>query len=547
MKSPFSLFRKNKAPATQREDKAKNFLVKRIKSRHGFYVFVLENLVEKRRIYIPHFVFGRFRACLRRLLQKELALSSPRAFERRIGFLNKDYFYFKSSQMDLQNLIIQDLDEPEGSSGYITVNRRDAKLLSEVLYSEALQHPSDVLSSIVSYHKLFQFSFVKTSKSITSDLILRKDILQEISDYKPSLAARSPEKPKPLTEAEQQRRSHAAHFAKSHSPLTKANYQPRLGERFHEKEIKVDYGQLFSGAKARPDNTENEKSKKKADNTSPLMQFATTLSASEVKNFGEGKFRLSLGSDEANEFRNRFICDRFSEFYLGFEIVDTLFLQRKVLKTLRFPLYYLKISVRESGREVRLQAKDDGKIYLNHLALAHVINKFGTSKTEMEGLSEFFNTLLVQQLNIDQVSDRICLCRHLPLADSIFDRTREILFGFQGENGKGGILGNLNFKGIECDLNSVILYRAASLLSPLEQALEVDVDDISGIAHHSVDRFYASLLGKFLTPELAVAEPAKQNAGKPVWIPGRLPKSTQQLIEKLSYHEIVLLEGPPGT
>nr|MBX2857852.1 UvrD-helicase domain-containing protein [Cellvibrionaceae bacterium] len=47
--------------------------------------------------------------------------------------------------------------------------------------------------------------------------------------------------------------------------------------------------------------------------------------------------------------------------------------------------------------------------------------------------------------------------------------------------------------------------------------------------------------------ELAVAEPAKQNAGKPVWIPGRLPKSTQQLIEKLSYHEIVLLEGPPGT
>jgi len=541
-------FRKKRMLGSESFDRKKHFAVRRIKNHHGFYVYVLENVAEGRRIYIPRFVFGRFRACIKRLLTEEIYTDSPDAFERTVTFLNKEYFYLKSSRMDFQNLIIQDLDEPRGSSGYITVARKQLKVLSNMLYSESLQHPSDVLESIISYHKLFQFSFAKTSKSITSDLILRKDVLQTVTDYRPSLAVKEPARPEKLSESEQVKKSEAAHFAKRNTPLKKANYQPRLGERFHEKEIKVDYGQLFSDTKIKFDDSgDDAKNTKDKSETSQLLQFPVALSAKEVKAFGEGKFKIELSTEEASEFRSRFLIDRSGEFYLGFEIVDTLFPVRKVLKTFQFPLYYLKVSIRESGREVRIQAKDDGRIYLNHLALAALVVRFAKKNADQASIGAFFETLLAQHISVDQVNDRIYLTRHLPVADTIFDRTREILFGFQGENGKGGILGDLTFKGIECNLNSVILYRAPSLLSPLEQALERDLDDISRIAHRATHRFYDSLLGRFLTPELASNQHSKQKPMPAVWVPGRLSKSTQQIFHKLHHHDIVLLEGPPGT
>ena len=115
----------------------------------------------------------------------------PEAFELTAAFLNRDYFYFKSSNTDIDNLIIQDIEERDGSSGYITVNRKSLVSLDQLLYDDKLQHPNDVLQEIISYHKLFQFSFVKGSKSITSGLALRKDILQITERYTPSLAQKS--------------------------------------------------------------------------------------------------------------------------------------------------------------------------------------------------------------------------------------------------------------------------------------------------------------------------------------------------------------------
>ena len=41
------------------------FSIKRFKNDHGFQVYTLENTSEGKTIFIPRFLFGRFRACIR--------------------------------------------------------------------------------------------------------------------------------------------------------------------------------------------------------------------------------------------------------------------------------------------------------------------------------------------------------------------------------------------------------------------------------------------------------------------------------------------------
>jgi hypothetical protein len=538
---------KNEITVSKRGDRFNNFRIQRIKNDHGFHVYMLENKSESRQILIPRFVFGRFRACVKKLIKEELASDSVEAFEYRVSFLNQDYFFFKSSYTDLDNLIIQDLEERKGSSGYITVSRKCLKTLNQLLYSEQLQHPNDVLEGIISYHKLFQFSFVKTSKSITSDLILRKDVLQGIEEYRPVLFARTPSNINKKSENITSENGYSGSGIRESKSQKISNFQSKLGERLCDKDIKVDYSQIFDDKSIRI-SSRGENGDKNSTNTAPLYHFAIPLSARDVKNYGNGRFYFELDREESIKFRNQFLCDRSNEFYLGFEVIDALFTHNRILKTFQFPLYYLKVHIRESGRGVRLMARNDGRFYLNHLALAQLIVKFGRKTAGQDSLETFFTNLLAQHISVDQLNDRITLTRHLPVSDDIFDRTREILIGYQEENGKGGILGDLRLKGAECDLHTVLLYRARENLSPIELSLEYDLDKILDIAHHSVSRFYDSLLGRFLTPELLNEKPLEEaDKVPPAWVPGRLSRSISCLLKKLHQHDIVLLEGPPGT
>lgn len=534
---------------TQKGDRRNAFRIKRFKNDHGFQVYTLENTSEGKKIFIPRFIFGRFRASIRSILKNEISKKQPESFELTASFLNREYFYFKSSSTDLDNLIIQDIEEREGSSGYITVSRKSLQALDQLLYNDQLQHPNDVLQEIISYHKLFQFSFVKGSKSITSGLALRKDVLQTTERYTPSLAQRvlldgdakpSDKKgvPKPI-ETEQKNKARENKL-----------YKPKLGERFNEKDIKVDYEEVFgdtkiskkaiSDAEETPE-TKNNKGK------SILSQFPIPLVATDIKEFNNGKFYFELSTAEASDFRDRFINDRSCDFYLGFEIIDALFPFNRSIRTFQFPLYYTKVRIRESGRGVHIEITQDGLFYMNHLALAQMVDKFNEPVANVDPVDKFFKTLLAQDISVDRLNDRIHLSRYLPIKESIFDRTREILLGYQDENGKGGILGDLKVKGIECDLQSVFLYRAPKLLNPIDQALEIDLDQITGIAHQSTKRFYNSLLGKFLTPEQEPAHQKKNDTAPITWMPGALPQSTRNLIDQLNQHELVLLEGPPGT
>ncbi len=542
-------FRRSSAEVglSKRGGRSNAFHIQLYTNDHGFQVYVLENKVEGRKIFIPRFIFGPFRACIRMIVKNELSKKEPVTFEYPVSFLNREYFYFKSSSADLDNLIIQDIEEREGSSGYITVSRRGLHALDSLLYSDKLQHPNDVLGEIISYHKLFQFSFVKGSKSITSGLVLRKDVLQQTERYTPSLAQKvvldidvndtdKKSRPKPVVEKSGLR-------AKAESSL----FGPKLGERLNEKNIKVDYEEVFGDKKVNLYAVADDDEEKGAKKKPVLSQFPIPLATPEVKRFEDGKFYFELSPTQVSEFRNRFISDRSADFYMGFEIVDALFTFNKSVKTFRFPLYYSKVRIRESGRGVHLESKQNGQFYLNHIALANLVDKFSNKVAGVDNVDKFFKTLLAQDVSVDRLNDRICLSRYLPIKESIFDRTREILFGYQDENGKGGILGDLTIQGIECDLQSVYLYRAPKLQNPIDQALELDLDKINAIAHHSTKRFYNSLLGKFLIPEQQTDDHRKDEFAPIVWMPGMLPKSTRNLVEGLNSHDLVLLEGPPGT
>lgn len=534
---------------SKRGDRHNVFHIERFKNDHGFQVYALENRAEGKKIFIPRFVFDQFRACIKTILNDELSKKQAETFELSVDFLNREYFYFKSSGADLDNLIIQDLEEREGSSGYLTVSRRSLQALDQLLYNDKLQHPNDVLQEIISYHKLFQFSFVKGSKSITSNLALRKDVLQQIEKYTPKLGDRV------FLEAETndtgKKKPGAKPAAAKQSLRAKAElYQPKLGERFNEKNIKVDYDEIFGDTKVsvapavEQDDKQNSKGTRKK---SILPQFPVPLTAPEIKTFESGKFYFELSATESSEFRDRFISDRSCDFYLGFEIIDALYTFNKSIRTFRFPLYYTKVRIRESGRGVHLESRQGGRFYLNHLALAHLVEKFSDTVVGEDPVDKFFKTLLAQDISVDRLNDRICLSRYLPIKESIFDRTREILLGYQDENGKGGILGDLKVRGIECDLHSVLLYRAPKLLNPIDQALENDLDKINAIAHQATPRFYKSLLGKFLSPTQQADTHRKDDFAPITWMPGSLPQSTRRLVDRLRKHDLVLLEGPPGT
>jgi hypothetical protein len=535
---------------SKRGGRANTFHIQLFTDDHGFQIYALENKAEGRKIFVPRLVFGGFRACIKMIENIELSKKKPAVFEYPVSFLNKDYFFFKSSTADLDNLIIQDIEEREGSSGYITVSRRALPALAKLLYSDRLQHPNDVLEEIISYHKLFQFSFVKGSKSISSALIVRKDVLQKTERYTPSPA----QKVILDTDLEDEDRliGTRPELDKSES-ITGAEtslYGQKLGARHNEKNIKVDYEEVFGGKKTNLHavaDDEEAKENKVSKGKAKLSQFPIPLAASEVKLFEDGKFHFELNTEEASEFRSRFINDRSAEFYMGFEIVDALFTYNKTIKTFSFPLYYTKVRIREAGRRVYLESRQNGRFYLNHIALANLVDKYSDTGTSVDDIDKFFKTLLAQDISVDRINDRICLSRYLPIKESIFDRTREILFGYQDENGKGGILADLTVDGIEVDMQSVYLYRAPKLLNPIDQALEFDLDRITTIAHHSTKRFYNSLLGEFLVPEQKSEEHRKEEFAPQVWMPGKMPRSTRSLMEGLSSHDLVLLEGPPGT
>ncbi|MEM7677311.1 MAG: AAA domain-containing protein, partial [Myxococcota bacterium] len=126
------------------------------------------------------------------------------------------------------------------------------------------------------------------------------------------------------------------------------------------------------------------------------------------------------------------------------------------------------------------------------------------------------------------------------------DRTREILLGLPGENGKGGLLSDVKVRAIECDLESVLLYKAPQSSSPITRALHEDLSLILNKTDSAPDTFSASLLARSLSSERTATE-AEIAFAAHASMHGPQAKSIRTLMERLNEHDLVLLEGPPGT
>jgi hypothetical protein len=537
---------------TTRHDRRNKFRISRIKDGRGLHIYVLQNLSMGEKIFIPRFLMDRFRSILTTILHKEIEAESEAPIDIKVYFRDVDYYAIKSAKDGTDRLAIQELSPAQGSTGFFTLERGAVRTLVDLLYDARLKHPNDILGRIISYHKLFNFTFVEGSESITSDLSLRKDVLSHVTPYLPTLAKKDGGGSFKMPELNGEHlEKKAAIGTEKPRKSDKTAFRSRLAEKNSERSYQVEFESLFK----RSEQHNSEKVPKAAHNASDKSSdaalaktfFSIPILASDIKSFAKPPFRIELTAEEIKELRDHFLGDRESDYYIGFELIDVIFRHNNKLQTYRFPLYYFRVKIEESGRQIFLRPVNEGTCYLNHLALANTVETFAESARSGNPVDNFFNTLLAQKIEVTGRIDRVRLSRILPVEEAVFDKTREILIGLPGENGKGGILDNLNVVGIECDLESTALYKASRSASPLLVALDEDLVAVEEIAHDYPDRFYSSLLGRFLTPEISLKEESASVFSTRSLMPGSLPSATRRLLDKLNHHNLVLLEGPPGT
>ena len=526
-----------------RFDRRHRFLIKRHLDPQGFHTYVLENRAAKEQLVIKRFIFDRFRSVLRKVHEQITATVDPFAFEEKVVFKQDVTHIIRCAKGNLDEIIIQEGQPSAGRTGYIRIARDAIATLDKLLFDPNLQHPNDVLNRIIAYHRLFQFTFTEGSESITSELALRKDVLGQVENYVPGLSRKIDSAQHKFEQADD-----AADSGKpAKQPKDKGLFKSRLAEKTGEKSYKVDYANLFSGSSGAVA-ARTPKAPSESARAANKFSFHLPLMAGEIKAMAQSPFRCELTTDDMKELREQFLSSEGHELFVGFEILDAIFRTSSGrLKTFRFPLYYMRVSLKESGRHIYLEPAKDRRLYLNHLGLANLVGTFAKAPAGKDPLDLFFNTLLAQNIETEEGLSRIYISRMLPLSENIFEKTREVILGLPGDQGKGGILGNLNVVGIECDLESVYLYKAAKIRNPCSKSLEDDLAHVQELAVDDPTRFYNSLLGKFLSPEVQ-SQNRKQKPFAPVpYIPGSLPKSTKRLLGKLDHSDLVLLEGPPGT
>lgn len=518
------------------------FKIKRFKDDFGFETYILENQSKQEQIQIPRFIFDQFRGRV-----KKFSISPDQEIDDRIEFKKKDLYKFYQPENDSSMLIIEDLSKRNYAGGILHIHREALHTLDELLYHEELRHPNDVLARIIAYHKMFQFTFTEGGQSINSSLALRQGVLSHIMDYVPKLGKRM----QAFARSHETAKDAGIHSREASTEPTdekdKPEFKSKLSEKFDAANYGVNYELLF--AKGSQAVSVREARGGASDQALKKQVYPVPLLASEVKNYSGAPIVCEFSQEDIQDMRDTFLNDRESMYFVGFEIVDAIFKSPSGnLKSFRFPLYYMPVDIKESGRSLILESSEKGRIYLNHVALAQLVETFTEESNPETGVDRFFRTLLAQIIEVDGHQGRVYLSRTLPFRSEIYDKTREILVGFPGESGRGGILSDLRVLGIEFDLESVYVYRTSKSSSLLTTALEEDLSEIYRIASEKPKRFYRSLLGKFLTPEAAQQRmQISVPFAKDVYIPEALPKSTKSLLDKLNKHQIVLLEGPPGT
>jgi hypothetical protein len=516
----------------------------------GFDVYVIENVARREWLRVPRYVFELLRITLYEPSRNPDELKSQ---EWTVEFKGKIKFRLEKERSGYSKLVA--IDHAEGCQGFLTLNPEGLQGLVKALFDDRIDHGSDTLRRIIAYHRLFKFTFAEGSESLSSGLSLRTDVLSQVEDYVPPAGKRagklqfsSLDVHSGLDKPKANNLASAPLSDESKKAVDQKTFKSRLAERDGGKAWKVDYQALFAQAGVRhserqPKANSGEESKREG---SPRHAWLIPLLANDVKSSNYRHWRCEMTIDDMALMRESFLSGGEVEYFLGFDIIDAIFKTSSgKLKTFRFPLYYVPVSLTESGRTIMMEPGDDVRFYLNHLALATMVEAF-TPESNVDGAIEgFFKTLLAQKIEIDGRIGRIYLSRKLPCSEGVFEKSRDILLGHPGENGKGGLFSTLEFLGAECDTDAVFLYKASRGTSPIIRALELDLETMDDVASRDTARFAQTIPGRFLGSNLEKQKP-KQFANTK-YVPSYLPSSTRRLFDKLNHHDVVLLEGPPGT
>lgn len=517
------------------------FVITRQHDDSGFENYVVENVAKKETLRIPRFLFEIFRSSLQQVLR------SAEASEEAVSFKGKVKFRIESIP---QGYSISAVDKREGASGFLQLNREAAEALSELLHDSRLKHGSDVLGRILAYHRLFKFTFAEGSDSLSSGLALRTDVLSQVEDYIPPVGQRAGSLKINADEKAKGLRVKSAQVSSDEKAKELKSFKSRLGERSAAKAWSVDYQAIFGSSDQRAADRQPKVNSVDSGRRDGVAKHVWELPilATEVKNMRGKSLRCELSADDMHEMRDTFLTGADTEFFVGFDIIDVIFKNAAgKLKTFRFPLYYAPVNISESGRQIVLDGEVEGRIYLNHLALATLVQSFSGEANVDAAVDQFFRTILAQRIDHDDRTGRIYLSRQLPVSDEIFQRTREIILGNPGENGKGGLLSAMNIVGAECDTERVCVYKASKIVGPLQRSLELDLEMMQDLANRSPEKFSKTLPGRFLSTTFKdVTKSARVFCDRPM-TPFFRPQSTRRLMDRLNAHDVVLLEGPPGT
>lgn len=534
---------------TAKHDRNNKFRLVRVKNDHGFYYYLLENQSREERLGIKQYLFDRLRIAICRLPTLEKGRVPSKPIDIEVTYNGEVCYTIRTLEKSPQQVVIHDLRPERGFAGVFSFDLTATGALVDLLFSNKVKYANEVLSRIIAYHKLFQFTFAEGSESMTSDLAIKRGVLGHHQAYIPALGKRNDDPyvikdSSDFEEGSAQRKT----IPKSKRESDQQLFKSRLAERSADSSYQINFSDLFKSGKSSDEKSIPLSTAKDKRDSTKSDSYPLPLLSSEIKRLAKLPFKCEFSSDDIKELRDDFIGDRNNEFYIGFEILDVVYRKESGrLRTFRFPLYYMKVSVSESGRTLIIDPNADGRFFLNHLALTNAVEEFGKASAGRDRLDEFFNNLLAQTIEIEGKRTRSYITRLLPINEEIFQRTREILLGFPGENGKGGLLSSLNVLGIECDLESVALYKVPKVSSQMGYALEGDLEQIRHIATEFPQRFSTSLLGQFLTPELRTENSSNEKFSNQIWIPGALPKSTRQLLNRIETSQLTLLEGPPGT
>lgn len=527
---------------TQKHNRLNKFKLSRSRNVAGLQEYLLENLASSDRLVIPRYLFDRFRYFVTQLAKKEMQANPDLSLD----FRGKESFRFSVLQHGEYDFVIQSIRNEQS----LRLSESSLQDLSQLMYHDDLEHPSDTFDSIIDYHRLFQFTFVEGSTSITSGLQVKKDLLTETEQYVPKLQVKNKDQ-KIFYPGEQLSEESVKDLGLvAVSEDGQSQFKSRLGHRHSEKEYKVDYDKLFVGQKTEQkpakDSTEHNPSKDIPRVKRGKSSMSLPCLASDLKDQIQDQIKIELETDDALWFRDEFRKNRNSEIYLGFELLDAIHKSHGRMRTLRLPLYYMKVDVEESGRFLYINLPKGRTFYLNHIGLIQLIEKLSQKRSD-EAIERFFQHLLAQRIEIHDDLYRLELSRSLPLDSSVFDQVREVLIGRPGESGTSGIISNLKVIGIECDLEETYLYRVDKSSSAVRQALDIDLSSIQNFVHNYPQKFYKTLLGSFMLPELSQGQDTRNKDPLLALCPGYRPKALSKLLSEMDQHSLLLLEGPPGT